>query len=235
MSQNKTKLTTIPEFESEEKYKILFEEAVDAIFVTQAKTGIIITCNKAAQHLVNRPIQDLIGKHNGIIYPENENEAGVNKVFKSLSQKIGNNIRQSQIITKEGTLRDVSIKSSVFEINGERLVQGIFRDITESKKIEDELRQERDMLEAVTENLDASLILISRDYRVLWANKALSSKYDLENKYCFSIFNDSNTLCNNCGVRKVFEDGVKTESHEHCQRANELHDLVGINSHTNKR
>jgi PAS domain S-box-containing protein len=207
--------------ETEEKYKTLFEEAVDAIFVSEAKTGKIIDCNKAAQQLVNRPRQELIGRHNGILYPEKENEAGVNKAFKSLSQNIGSSVRQTQIITKEGNLRDVSIKFSVFEINGKRLVQGIFRDITESKQIEDALRQERDMLEAVTENLDAGLILISRDYHVLWANKTLSSKYRLENEYCFSVFNDSNTICSDCGVRKVFEDGVETDSHEYCQRANE--------------
>ena len=217
------KRMSIPDtlIETEEKYKTLFEEAVDAIFVSEAKTGKIIDCNKAAQQLVNRPRQELIGKHNGILYPEKENEAGVNKAFKSLSQNIGSSVRQTQIITKEGNLRDVSIKFSVFEINGKRLVQGIFRDITESKQIEDALRQERDMLEAVTENLNAGLILISRDYHVLWANKTLSSKYRLENEYCFSVFNDSNTICSDCGVRKVFEDGVETDSHEYCQRANE--------------
>jgi PAS domain S-box-containing protein len=207
--------------ETEEKYKKLFEEAVDAIFVTEAKTGKIIDCNKAAQQLVNRQLDQLIGKHNGILFPENENEAGINKVFKTLSQNIGHSVRQTQIITSEGKLRDVSIKSIVFEINGKRLVQGIFRDITETKKIEEDLRQERDMLEAVTENLDAGLLLIGRDYRVLWANKTLTSKFDLKNKFCFSVLNNSNTLCHDCGVKKVFEDQAETDSHEYCQRTNQ--------------
>ena len=39
---------------SEEKYRGLFEEAMDAIFVADAETGILLDCNRAALRLVGR-------------------------------------------------------------------------------------------------------------------------------------------------------------------------------------
>ena len=53
------------------------------------------------------------------------------------------------------------------------------------------------------------LTLIGRDYRILWANKLLKqiSGRDLENKLCYSIYNKSNQICQDCGVKK----SLKTE------------------------
>ena len=40
--------------ESEEKHRKLFEESMDAIFVADAATGIIVDCNPAASKLVEQ-------------------------------------------------------------------------------------------------------------------------------------------------------------------------------------
>jgi PAS domain S-box-containing protein len=227
MENKQTKLSPDRIIESEQKYRILFEEAVNAIFIIAAETGRIVDCNIAAEQLVDRPQQELIGKNNDIIYPKRENERGINEDFKMLDKKAGISIQQTHVITSNGGTRDVIIKSSMFNYGGERFVQSIFHDITESNQIENTLRQERDMLDAVTQNLGAGLVLISRDYHVLWANKSLTSKFNLENKYCFNVLHCGNTICKNCGVKKVFEDNAKIDSHEYCQR-NKLGDLVWI-------
>lgn len=62
LTQNKRKSIPDALIETGEKYKTLFEGAADAIFVSEAKTGKIIDCNKKAQQLVNRPRQEIIGK-----------------------------------------------------------------------------------------------------------------------------------------------------------------------------
>jgi PAS domain-containing protein len=50
-----------------------------------------------------------------------------------------------------------------------------------------EIKQERDKLEAVTENIGAGLVIISKDYRILWANKLLKQITGAaENKICYS-------------------------------------------------
>jgi PAS domain S-box-containing protein len=221
MKNNNTKLSPYIIVESEQKYRVFFEEALAAIFVIAAETGRIVDCNKAAERLVDRPKQELIGKNNGIIFSDHEDESCVNEDFKMLGKKVGVSIQQTQVFTRNGGIRDVLIESSVFNYGGERFVQGIFHDITESKQLEDRVRQERDMLDAVTQNLGAGLVLISRDYHVLWANKVLTSKFNLENKYCFNGLHCRNTICKNCGVKKVFEDGAEIDIREYCHKNKE--------------
>jgi PAS domain S-box-containing protein len=48
--------------ESEKKYRTLFEEAIDSIFIVDVETGIITDCNKAALKLVGREKSELIGE-----------------------------------------------------------------------------------------------------------------------------------------------------------------------------
>ena len=56
--------------ESEEKYRKLFEEAMDATFVADAKTGIFIDCNRAATELTGKTKSELIGMHQRFLHPE---------------------------------------------------------------------------------------------------------------------------------------------------------------------
>ena len=79
----------------------------------------------------------------------------------------------------------------------------IIRDVSERKKMENELKQERDMLEAVTDNIGAGLIIISKDYHTLWANGFIKRyKGDVEGKLCFATLNTLDTVCPDCGVKK---------------------------------
>jgi hypothetical protein len=44
-----------------------------------------------------------------------------------LEDKEGQSL-EAQVITKDGEIRDVSIKANIFELKGKRFMQGIFRD-----------------------------------------------------------------------------------------------------------
>jgi PAS domain S-box-containing protein len=96
--------------------------------------------------------------------------------------------------------------------------------------MEDALKQERDMLENMAESMDAGLTLIGRDYRVLWANQLLKQIHgnDLENKLCYSIYDHSNRTCPDCGVRKVFENGVTVDRHDYNFKFNDRDEWVEL-------
>ncbi len=129
--------------ESEEKYRRQFDEALDAIFIADATTGILIDCNRAASELVGREKSELIGKHQQIFHPPEEREEKFSRTFRQhLEEKEGRSL-DAKVITKGGKIRDVSIKANLFEINGRKILQGIFRDITERKRMEEELLKAR--------------------------------------------------------------------------------------------
>jgi len=123
---------------SEEKYRKQFEEAMDAIFIADAETGIIIDCNRAASELVGRDKSELVGRHQRILHPPKKIEGEFSRAFKQHLKEEEGQVLETQVITKKGEIKDVAIKANVFELRGKKLLQGVFRDITERKRMEKE-------------------------------------------------------------------------------------------------
>lgn len=99
---------------SEEKYRKQFEEALDAIFLVDAETGIIIDCNRAASELVGREKSELVGKHQRILHPPEEMEGEFSRTFKQHLKEKEGQILEAQVITKKGEIKEVEIKANVF-------------------------------------------------------------------------------------------------------------------------
>jgi PAS domain S-box-containing protein len=126
--------------ESEEKYRKQFEEALDAIFVADAETGILIDCNRAASELVGREKSELVGEHQRILHPPKVIKGKFSRTFKQHRKEKEGQVLETQVITKNGEIKDVAIKANVFKLGDKRIIQGIFRDITEQKQAEEALR-----------------------------------------------------------------------------------------------
>jgi len=124
--------------ESEKKYKTQFEAALDAILIADAETGILLDCNRAASELVNRAKSELVGKHQRMLHPPEEVEGEFSTAFRQHLENKGGEALEAQVITKDGEIRDVLIKASHYELKGAKLLQGIFHDITNRKRAEEE-------------------------------------------------------------------------------------------------
>src|SRR4030042_5981834 len=88
--------------ESEEKYRRQFEKALDAIFIADVETGILIDCNRAASKLVEREKSELIGEHQCILHPPEEIKGEFSKTFKQHFKEKEGQILEAQVITKKG-------------------------------------------------------------------------------------------------------------------------------------
>jgi PAS domain S-box-containing protein len=94
-------------------------------------------------------------------------------------------------------------------------INGVIQDITDGKKAKIELEQRYEILERVTESLESGLAIIGKDYRVIWANSLLQTLGIDRNKKCYEIFNNRDSICPNCGVKKIFEENVSLDVHEY--------------------
>src|SRR3972149_5729325 len=144
--------------ESEEKYRTQFEEALDAIFAADAETGIIIDCNREATKLVGREKSEIVGNHQRILHPPKVIKGKFSRTFKQHRKEKEGQVLETQVITKNGEIKDVAIKANVFKLGGKRILQGIFRDITEQKKDEKALQEAEERYRKTIVNANVGII-----------------------------------------------------------------------------
>ncbi len=121
---------------SEEKYRKQFEDSLDAIVIADAETGILIDCNRASLELVGREKSEFVGKHQRILHPPEEIKGEFSRTFKQHLKEKEGQVLETQVITKKGEIKEVAIKASIIELKNKKVLQGIFRDITERKQAE---------------------------------------------------------------------------------------------------
>jgi len=127
---------------TEEKFRLAFENAKDAIFWADPKTGMITNCNKAAESLLEKKRNEIIGYPQTKLHPS-EKAAFYAKMFKKHIKQKKAVDDEAEVITKSAKIKPVHITASVTLIGGKPIIQGIFRDITERKKIQQEKFQKQ--------------------------------------------------------------------------------------------
>ncbi len=76
-----------------------------------------------------------------------------------------------------------------------------------------------DILDIIARNIGAGFAVISRDYRTVWASQLLKQTFgEVEGKVCYATYNRRQEICENCGVREIFEAGRSDIKHEQVGR-----------------
>ncbi len=139
--------------ESEEKYRKLMESANDAIFLADAKTGKLIDANIKACELIGRDRFEIIGMHQTELHPAEEVKK-YEKIFKK-HVKEGSAIHETiYIVHKDSRRIPVSISSSIFEIGGLLVNQGIFHDLTDRMAAEKALRESDERIRSIFTSME---------------------------------------------------------------------------------
>ena len=162
--------------ESEKKYRKLFDESIDGIALADAETGILIDCNKSLSELVGREKSELIGKHQKILHTHDEKGGKVSKTFEQHRTGKEGNVLETQVVTKTGEIKEVEIKANDLHLKDMRVLQGIFRDITERKRAEEALRESEEKYRTLFENANEA-IYVAQDGRIKFPNPKTEEVY----------------------------------------------------------
>jgi PAS domain S-box-containing protein len=133
---------------SEERYRELFENDKDAIYVHDLN-GVYRSVNRAAESLSGYPREEIIGKHfRDFVSPEYLRQVG--ESFGKKLEETGETNYEVEIINRGGARVPVEVSSRLIYENGIAVgVQGSVRDITERKRAQQALlTYSRRLLEA---------------------------------------------------------------------------------------
>jgi len=148
--------------ESEKRFKLIFENATDAIVWADGKTGNVLNCNKRAELLFGVPKTSLIGKNQSFFHPEQKTKDYQAKYDFNIENKIAGLI-ELEIEIERGTIPvELSVSHTIVE--GKEIVQAIIRDISERKKAETILKKTKE--EAEEANLIKSQFLANMSHEI---------------------------------------------------------------------
>ncbi|CAN1211355.1 hypothetical protein TUMEXPCC7403_14230 [Tumidithrix helvetica PCC 7403] len=120
--------------ESQQRYQALMNGASDAILLADVQ-GNLLHVNKKAEQMFGYTRNELTQMHLSQLHPP---EALIeSKAYLSdFRQGVTDLLLSSTALRKDGSYIPIEITSSLIEVGEERIIQGIFRDVTERRRVE---------------------------------------------------------------------------------------------------
>jgi len=142
--------------ENEEKFRQTFDRSNDGIILHTLK-GNIIDVNYRLRELVGYSKSEILLLTIHQLHPVTEQEDS-KKAFEII-QKEGYVKFEISFKRKDGSIFPAEVSSSLFEIRGEKIVQGVIRDITERKNAEKELKESEEKFRQIFHNANDCIFL----------------------------------------------------------------------------
>ncbi len=151
--------------QSEERLKVLFEYAPDAIFLTDTK-GNFVDGNKTAEEMVGYAKEELIGKNlfeTGLLLEEQLPKAA--KHLEEIAKGKPTGPDEFTLKRKDGSYVTVEIRTFPVRIGNQILGLGIARDITERKKSEFSQNELIEKVDKINRELNDFASIVSHDLK----------------------------------------------------------------------
>lgn len=210
--------------ESEKNFKQLFDHSPDALLLGDLK-GTILDVNKISEKITGYKKEDFIGRsffETKLLQPNQMLKAS--KLFSNIILRKHVSPEEFTIKIKDGSTIDLEIKADIVKIENKKRILISSRDISKRKQAEEELRQSKEFVEAVLNNINDELCVIDpTDFTIKSANKAFLNIYQLKKKdvigkCCYEVTHNRTTPCSTpndiCPLKETLKTG-KHSSAEH--------------------
>lgn len=217
--------------ESEEKYRTLYENASDSIFLLE--NGVFIDCNSKTLNLFHCRKEDLIGKSPVQVSPVTQPDGmkSKDKAKEKIQAALKGNPQFFEWAHRrpDGTIFDTEVSLNVIDMSKGNYILAIVRDVTERKKIKDMLENEKEKLYSLLDELPGYVCLYTSDLSINFSNKYLRNRFGkVEGRKCFEIFHgykdQSLAPCNNCPILRIFATKIP-ETSERIQKDGRVYEV----------
>lgn len=166
--------------DSEEKYRMLFENANDAIMLMDNE--IFIDCNKKTLDLFGCSKDEFIGKPPYKFSPEKQPNGrdSKEKALEILNEALQGKTKNFDWIHQklDGTDFYAEVSLNVFELQNKKVIQAIVRDISERKEIENKIRRSEEKFRNIYSTSNDIILIIGLNGKIINANQSLFKSLD---------------------------------------------------------
>jgi PAS domain S-box-containing protein len=142
---------------SEERHRLLLEQASDAILVFEAKTGLIIEVNRFACDVLGWRADELVGQRHTVLHTFDEGD--------TMRRAFADHVKQGGIVEddipvrhRNGEIIPMHSRSSLVTAGAHRYVQTILRDLRPRLLAEDAVRRSEARLRDVLERAPVAIV-----------------------------------------------------------------------------
>jgi PAS domain S-box-containing protein len=158
--------------EAEKQYHALFSQAPFGILIIDPKTATPIEFNKIAHEQLGYSREEF-AKLRIYDYKAIETQAETkDKIAKILEE--GSAEFEAKHRTKNGEIRDISITAQAIELSGKTLIHSIYRDVTNSKKVDEALRESETKYRQLVELAQEGVWALDTDNLTVYVNPRMA-------------------------------------------------------------
>jgi PAS domain S-box-containing protein len=186
-------------------YEAFFDNAKDGILIADIENKYFHMSNKMIRQMLGYSPEEI--KHIGVmnIHPDETLPYVIEQFDKLLKKELGIAIN-IPVKRKDGSIIYADINSFVVTLSGKTYLAGIFRDVTDRKRVEVEIRAFKKQMEFILGVTKTGLDIIDSDFNIRYVDLEWQKIYgDPTGRKCYEYFMGRSEMCPSCGIPIALE------------------------------
>ena len=195
--------------ESEDKYRLLVNRAGEGIFLAQDGKPVFV--NPACSDLTGYSEEELLSRpFVELIHPDDREKLRENNAKRLKGERVPDSY-SFKALTKDGAVKWMRLNAVLARWAGKLAVLGMVTDISEQKRVEDELNQREQFLSKIFASIQDGISVVDSELRIIRVNPTMERWYSqaapLVGKKCFEIYRENSEPCEECPTLEALNTG----------------------------
>ena len=192
---------------AEEKFRTIFEGATDGILAADTKTRRFAFANPRICEITGYPKSELLRMGVGDIHPKQDLPYVIDQFTKQVQGKTAL-AKDIPVLRKDERIVFCDVNSKTVRISGKNYLVGFFRDMTERRKTEEQIRRAAEEWKKTFDAISDSVFVLDKENRFTAANKALcdflrKEPKELIGKRCYEVLHGADEPLPDCPCVKA--------------------------------
>jgi len=145
--------------QSEEKFRLIFDEAIDGMLLIRQDDQKIVSANASMSRMLGYSLDELMKMRAADIHPQ-ENLAYVEEEIEKRANAgpvLANDLPMRR---KDGSVFSANVNGAPFMLAGKKYLMGVFRDISDQKRAEEAMRESEKRYRTLFENAGQAIFVV---------------------------------------------------------------------------